>query len=125
MQKGIFVKKLNDKKEFGIDTMRTYLIIVIFLYYTLPIVFKFMGENGKAFSDMQLLALNPIVIFLVTVMYTVKVGINWKFPFILALIFIPNIFIFYDWTALVYAITYWVISFAGLALGAGVKKFLG
>lgn len=119
------MKKLNDKKEFGIDTMRTYLIIVIFLYYTLPIVFKFMGENGNAFSDMQLLALNPIVIFLVTVMYTVKVGINWKFPFILALIFIPNIFIFYDLTALVYAITYWVISFAGLALGALIKRLLG
>lgn len=118
------MKKYLQNNDFGMDTMRTYITIAIFLFYTLPVVFKLMGEQGEAFITMQLVALNPIVLFVETIMYTVKTGINWKLPFIFAGLFIPTILIFFDWTAIAYSITYWVLSFIALAFGALIRRVL-
>lgn len=45
-------------------------------------------------------------------------NIKYLYPGVTALVFIPSVFIYYNETALVHAVWYLVISFAGLGLAA-------
>ena len=82
------------------------------------------NKSNEILTNMQLMGLNPMVVFLTTIMYTVRVGINWKFPFIAGALFLPTIFLFYTFEHIVYAITYAVIAYAALALGALIRRLL-
>lgn len=119
------MKNSLRKEEFGFEDMKGYLMILLFLFYTLPVVFLLIrGDTAMMLTQMQLMGLNPMVVFLTTVMYTVRVGINWKFPFIAGGLFLPTIVLFYTFEHIVYAITYAVIAYAALALGALIRRLL-
>lgn len=119
------MKNSLRKEEFGFEDMKGYLMILLFLFYTLPVVFLLIrGDTAMMLTQMQLMGLNPMVVFLTTVMYTVRVGINWKFPFIVGGLFLPTIVLFYTFEHIVYAITYAVIAYAALALGALIRRLL-
>lgn len=124
VEKGNTVNNRLQKNDFDKESMKPYLLVIIFLFYTLPVVFALMKESGEQLMLMQVFALNPIVIFIVTMLYTVRVGTNVKFPILVAAIFLPTIFIFYGMTGLAYDITYAVISYVALAAGALINRFL-
>lgn len=119
------IKPSNAGDGFGMETMRVYIIILLFLFYTLPVFLLLIrGDTALMLTEMQLMGLNPIAVFMVTVMYTVRVGINWRFPFIVGLLFAPTTVMFYTLEHIVYAVTYAVIAYAALALGAFIRRLL-
>ncbi|MCX7714135.1 MAG: hypothetical protein N2171_00165 [Clostridia bacterium] len=102
-----------------------YMLVHIFMFYTFPLAFVFMkGEFGQNLSTMQLLALNPMVVFLSSVVCTVRSGFNWKHPIVVGGLFLPSIFIYYDANAVVYAVTYVVIAYAASFIGAVINKYI-
>ena len=73
-------------------------------------------------------AMGMVVIILVTTwMFAMMVGmfsknkIKYIYPIVVALLFIPSVFIHYNETALVHAIWYLVDAYAGLLWGMFVK----
>ncbi len=110
------MEELNGKKK--------YILIIVFMFLTLPICLMFLKEGMKeSLIFGYLYALNPIVIFVVSLMYAVKCGPDWKYPVIVGALFIPAAVIYFGLKNLVFVITYAVFSFVGVGIGALLKRF--
>jgi len=107
---------------------RKYYLIMVFMYFTLPIFFMFLDETMKqSISFGYISALNPIVIFAASLIYAVRHGFVWKYSITAGLAFLPAIFIYFDFRNILYyvfAITYAIMSFAGIAAGMFIKRFI-
>lgn len=97
-----------------------YLVIFI-TFYLLPALFL---DSEKDKYITLLLLLFPIVTLLISMIYGKNNGIKWYFSFILAIIFIPTIFIYYNTSALVYSLFYLIISLLGQILGYIIEKIV-
>lgn len=87
-------------------------IVIAFAFYVLPFIIK---DTGSAMF--VLLIILPIVNFIVGVVFGAKFGFHWFLPIIVALLFIPTIFIFYNSSAWGYSPAYGVINLAGIGIG--------
>ena len=93
------------------------IIIQLLVFYVLPLT------AGP--TDMMGLV---VLIILLTFIIGLLVGIlsnhkkKYLFPIIIAILFIPSIFIYYNDSALVHSIWYLVDSYLGLGLGILLKK---
>lgn len=104
---------------------KKYLLIIIFVFLTLPITIMFLNDNLKTgLTFGYLYALNPIIVFSVSLMYAVRNGFDWRFPVIIGLLFIPAVIIYFDFQNIVFALTYCIFSYIGSAFGAFVKRLL-
>lgn len=104
---------------------KKYLLIIIFLFFTLPITLMFLNDNIKAGLVFgYLYALAPIVVFSVSLMYAVRNGFNWRFPVIVGAMFIPAVIIYFELQNIVFALTYCIFSFVGSAFGTFIKRLL-
>ncbi|NMM94371.1 hypothetical protein [Bifidobacterium oedipodis] len=87
-------------------------IVVIIDFYALPLV---MRDTGSAVV-LMLIAM-PLVLFATSVAYGLRHGWRYQYPIIVALLFVPTIFIFYNSSALIYIIVYGIIAVLGDAFG--------
>lgn len=93
------------------------LVMQLLVFYILPL------SAGPA--DMMGLV---VLIILLTFIIGLLVGLlsnhnkKYLFPIIIAILFIPSIFIYYNESALIYIIWFLVDSFLGLGLGILLKK---
>ncbi len=92
--------------------MIPYLMVNVIAFYLLPLVIK---DTGSAMTVM-LLGL-PLICLLTAIIYGVKNSFNLIYPFIIAILFIPTIFIFYNSTASVYIVGYGIIALIGNFVG--------
>ncbi len=104
---------------------RKYLLVIIFLYFTLPLGIVFIkGGIRESLMFGYLYALNPIMVFADSLMYAVRHGFEWKFPVMVGVLFIPSALIYFHWQDIVFALTYGIFSFIGAAFGTLIKKLL-
>ncbi len=89
-----------------------YLIVNVIAFYLFPL---FMQNTGTAI--IFLLVGIPLVCFISAFIYGVKNNFSWSYPVIVALLFTPSIFIFYNHTAWVYIVGYAIIAFIGSLVG--------
>ena len=86
-------------------------------FYLLPL---FMRDTGGAIY--LLLSILPMVSLAISIICGVKCGFVWWFGIAAGLLFLPSIFLYYNETALVYALIYGVLSEVGVLLGGFVAR---
>ncbi|MGF3076492.1 hypothetical protein [Facklamia sp. P12955] len=97
--------------------MLVYLIVIAFAFYLLPFFIKNTGSGM-----LVLLLAIPMTCFISSLIYGMKHSFNWSFPMLVALLFIPTLFIFYNESASIYSLIYGVISVLGSFLGSLLYK---
>lgn len=85
-----------------------YYILILIDFYGLPFLIK---DTSSAMFMM--IGIMPLVCLLTSMMLGLNLGISYSYPFIVALLFIPSIFIYYNYTAWVYSISYGLLAFVG------------
>ena len=91
-----------------LQKMLPYLIINIITFYVLPLL----GRNTGSFM-LILLIIMPLICFFSSLLYGFKEGFQLIYPIIVAIIFIPTIFIYYNSSAWIYTLIYAGIAFIG------------
>lgn len=94
-----------------------YYIIIALNFYLLPML---ISDTGSGMF--MLLLLIPVILLITSYLYGVKNGFQFKFICIVALLFIPTIYIHYNDSAWIYTALYCVIAAIGSFLPAIFKR---
>lgn len=98
-----------------------YLVPIVLLFYIFPIFAKDINTIMN-----MLLLLIPLGVFMTSFVYGRKHAprtiLTIKLPIMVGILFIPSVFIFFNSSALAYALTYALISFIGSYIGGFVRK---
>lgn len=88
-------------------------------FYLLPLLMKTMGPMG-------LVLIMAIITFMFSLILGVSLTSKFKFlyPILVAIIFLPSVYLFYNDSALIHTVWYFVISLVGLLLGTLVQSIL-
>lgn len=93
------------------------LLIQLFVFYILPLFAGPTDIMGLVLLMILLTLLLSIIIGSVS-----KVKIKYLYPIIVAILFIPSIFIYYNESALIHSVWYLVVSMIGLLIGTIIYK---
>jgi len=89
------------------------LIIQLLVFYLLPL---FAGPTDA--MGMVFLIIISVFILGLTIGTISNQKIKYLYPLIISILFIPSVFIYYNESALVHAVWYFVISYIGLLIGS-------
>lgn len=92
--------------------MLLYLFTIGLAFYILPIFIK---DAGSEIAILFLLI--PFLLFILSLIYGYRHGFDIQFSLIIAILFMPTIFIFYDFSYSKYIIIYALIAFVGHMMG--------
>ena len=92
-------------------------LIQLFMFYLFPLFAGPTDIMGMVFLMLLATLLLSFVMGIVS-----KSRIKYAYPAMIALLFIPTVWIYYNKTALIHAGWYLVIAFIGLVLGLVVRK---
>ena len=95
------------------------LIIQLLVFYVLPL---FAGPTD-AMGMVFLIILSVFVLGLILGIISNK-KIKYLYPLIISILFIPSVFIYYNESALVHAVWYFVISYIGLLIGSIINLII-
>ena len=99
--------------------MLPYLLTNIIAFYLLPLA----GKSTGVFM-LILLVLLPVACFLSALFYSLRHSVHPGFAPLVALLFFPTLFLYYNSSAWVYIPAYFLIALAGNGLGALLRKYL-
>jgi len=88
------------------------LIIQLFMFYIYPI-FMYLYEP---IGTVMLILLTTLILSIILNIVS-KNRIKYVYPFLIAVLFLPTIYIYYNESALVHSLWYLVISLIGMILG--------
>ena len=124
-----------EKAEFGFEPSKGYMATIIALFHIVPLV-AVMGNVALSMMPVLCMIVNPMVIFIVCVVFGVKQGFTWKMPLFVAVVFAPSVFMYYMdmqtpedmmyaiQTTLIFMIVYFIFSLIATAVGGLFKKWL-
>ena len=93
------------------------LLIQLFMLYIFPL---FAGPTDA--MGMVILIILATFILSIIIGSISKEKIKYLYPIIISILFIPSVFIYYNKSALIHSIWYWVISTIGLLVGTIIYK---
>jgi len=97
-----------------------YILVLLALFYAVPLMY-FLPVLEETFitslSASMLLLYNPAAILAISAVYGFKHSFKWYFLLMVPVLFVPSVFIFYNGSALIFALLYVVFCLAGLGLG--------
>lgn len=93
-----------------------YFFILFIMFYILPIL-----SSDKDFSISCLLLIYPLSVFILSICDTVANKFRWYFSLVVGIIFFPTIFIYYNESAYVYLMIYFLISIVGQISGLIIR----
>lgn len=93
------------------------LCIQLFMFYIFPL---FAGPTDA--MGMVFLIWLSVLILSIIIASISKEKMKYLYPIVIAILFIPSVFIYYNGSALVHSIWYLVISFIGIILGTIIYK---
>jgi len=93
------------------------ILLQIFIFYLLPQRIGNIGALGMVF-----LLLLTTFILSIFVGCIIKKKIKYFYPILVALLFIPTIWIYYNESAFVHSLWYLVVSYVGLFIGTIIYK---
>ncbi len=131
------MKKLGkpEKTEFGFETSKGYMAAIIALFHIVPLI-AVMGNSALSLMPVLCMIVNPMIIFIVCIVFGVKQGFTWKMPLFVAVVFAPSVFMYYMdmqtpedmmyaiQTTLIFIIVYFIFSLIATAVGALFRKWL-
>ncbi len=87
-------------------------VLQLYMFYIFPL---FAGPTDAMGMVLLILMATVLLAFLVGVLSDKK--IKYLYPFVIAIVFIPSVFIYYNSSALVHAVWYLVVALPALLLG--------
>lgn len=110
---------MNGKKMNKISKYLKEIIILIlqmFMFYIFPL---FAGPTDAI--GMVILILLATILLSVILGIISKEKIRYLYPIVIAILFIPSVFIYYNSSALIHSIWYLVLSICGLLFGTTIN----
>jgi len=95
------------------------LIIQLIMFYLFPLI-----AGPTDVMGMIIILIMSVLILSIIVGVLSKEKIKYLYPIIVAILFLPSIFIYYNDSALIHALWYLIISFIGLLIGIILKKLV-
>ena len=89
------------------------LLTQILIFYLCPAI---VGSAGAIGMVLLMMALTLLLAFVMGIASGYK--FKWLYPVLVAVLFIPSVFIYFNESALIHAVWYLVISSVGLSVGA-------
>lgn len=96
-----------------------FYIAMLCNFYLLPLLI----QNTGSAMIMLLIAI-PVICFAISVVYGMKNGFHFEYAAIVAVLFIPSIFIFYNVSAWIYIAGYGMIALLGNLVSLLFRKHL-
>ena len=94
------------------------LMIQLLIFYVYP-------AYSAAINGLELVLTIIILTFLLSIIFGIIVDNDemkkFLYPIIIAILFIPSVFIYYNESALIHSIWYLVISFVGITFGSMIR----
>ena len=101
----------------AIKSILPYWGIGLLGFYALPLI----GRSAVWVSALLLLAVLPLLCLVCGIVHGLRNGFQLLLGLGLAALFVPTVWIYYNETALVYAVGYLAVALAGNALGGLMK----
>ena len=98
-------------------------IIIIFIQLFMFYIFPLFAGPTDAMGMVFLIWLSVLILSIIIASIS-KEKIKYLYPIIIAILFIPSVFIYYNESALVHSIWYLVIAFIGIILGTIIYKLI-
>ncbi|MDV0443457.1 hypothetical protein [Methanorbis rubei] len=96
----------------AVRQMLPYLFVCGIAFYGLPLL----GEDTGYFIVLLLILL-PLICFVLGFLYGFFSAFHLVFPLLVTLLFLPTVFLYYNVSALGYALAFLVITFVGNGVG--------
>jgi len=93
------------------------LLLQLLTYYILPL---FMGPTDALGMVLLIIVITFILSIILGSLSEYK--IKYLYPFLISILFIPSVFIYYNSSALVHSLWYFVISSIGLGISSLINK---
>lgn len=94
-----------------------FYFIILIAFYLVPMLIKDTGSGM-----IILLVVIPLITFIASLMYGLKNTFDFFYPLLVAILFIPTLFIYYNTSAWIYIIAYSMIAVIGELLGKTLQK---
>lgn len=94
-----------------------FYILLIIDFYVIP---YFIKDTGSAMIIMLMII--PLICLVTSIFYGIRNGFDFWYILIVAIIFTPSIFMFYNSTAWVYIVGYTVIALLGNLIALPLRK---
>lgn len=124
---------------FTMDSAKVYIALIIAAFHILPLCFVAFGETGKQLLTMYCMTIiNPIIVFMIMLIYGVRIGFNFKMPLLCTVIAAVSIVMYYDFNtdvsegilyyplvaATIMFFVYGILAYVSNIIGAFIKHFL-
>lgn len=123
----------KEKYKFNIKDAKPYIIGILICFHIVPLIFVIMGDTGaEILQNTMMLLLNPILIFLIGLLYGVRFGYEWKFPLLAGFLSTLSILMYYSFLNVMYmvqsvvlcAVVYFLFVYMSVLGGSFLKRFL-
>lgn len=94
-----------------------YYLIIFIAFYLVPILIK---DTGSGMFILFIVI--PLITLITSIIYGLRNTFDFIYPLIVAILFIPTLFIYYNTSALVYVIVYSMIAVIGELLGKTLQR---
>ena len=94
-----------------------YYFIIFITFYLIPILIQDTGSGMFI-----LLIVIPLITLITSIIYGLRNVFDFIYPLIVAILFIPTLFIYYYASAWTYIIVYYMIEVIGELLGKKIKN---
>lgn len=94
-----------------------YYFIIFITFYLIPILIQDTGSGMFI-----LLIVIPLIILITSIIYGLRNVFDFIYPLIVAILFIPTLFIYYNASAWTYILVYSMIAVIGELLGKTLQK---
>lgn len=94
-----------------------YYFIIFITFYLIPILIQDTGSGMFI-----LLILIPLITLITSIIYGLRNVFDFTYPLIVAILFIPTLFIYYNASAWTYILVYSMIAVIGELLGKTLQK---
>lgn len=95
------------------------LFLQLFMFYIFPL---FAGPTDA--MGMVFLILFATILLSFVLGVTSEKKLKFLYPFVIAILFIPSVWIYYNESALIHSLWYFTVSLVPLILGAGIRLLL-
>ena len=102
------------------DKLKKNIFFYILLFVDFYAIPWFIKDTGSAMIVMLMII--PLICFITSVFYGIRNGVDFWYILIVAIMFTPSIFVFYNSSAWVYVVVYTVVSLLGNLIALPLGK---
>ena len=103
-----------------IKKLWSFLLIIAISFYLVPLMIKDTG-----IGMLVLLVVLPIISYICSMIYGMGNTFHPLFSLCVVLLYIPTVFLYYNSSAMIYALIYGLLSLTGLYIGTLVSRKYG